>query len=410
MRRLGLALLAALAACQAAPSAQTAQHDAQSPEIAACAQWFRALDSEVAAAGVRDLEYSPVPGFPYLRTDPFLSRARARAERSRDAFAALADRLAEHDRESRRHEIENLPAAVVEKWGGMSLDDSRSAALRRSVQCGRLLREADLARPETRAVLLERTAAAAAPLAPRACRAFRRGTGVAVRYAPPPASLSRATVAAWLRRGETDPLGQARLSARELAALAGAYAPSFEVAVASDADRFGALRWRPGVGRLEIDAGEPAVYFAHAHAPYREQVLLQIVYTVLFPENRIAWRVTLAPDGEPLLYDVLDGDGCRAVVLTPRARLRAAHTLRQLERAAERAHPLLGVAAGTHAVAALGLVAGTDSLARYALHPYDELRSAPTLEGRARPAAGRPLLPGEALEARFVLDLAEARP
>lgn len=57
---------------------------------------------------------------------------------------------------------------------------------------------------------------------------------------------------------------------------------------------------RPGVGQLEIDAGEPAVYVGRTHPWYGEQVLLQIVYTVLFPENRIARRATLAPDGEPL--------------------------------------------------------------------------------------------------------------
>lgn len=410
MRLLAVTMLIALAGCQAVPSLEAARLASSSPEIASCAGWFQALDREVAAAGVRDLEYSPVPGFPYLRVDPFLSQARGRASRSAAAFAALAGRLAEHDLESRRYEIENLPAAAVEKWGGMSLDDSRLAALRRSVQCGRLLRETELARPEMRAALLERASADAAPLAARACRAFTRSAGVVVRYAPPPASLARAAVAGWLLRGEADPLGQPPVSERELAAMAAAYAPSFEVVVVSDGDRFGALHWRPGVGRLEIDASEPAVYVGYTYARYGEQVLLQIVYTVLFPENRIAWRVTLAPDGEPLFYDALDADGCRAVVLTPRARLRASGAAQQLERVAKHVRLLLGVAAGTHAIVARGLVRGSDSLARYTLHPYDELRSSPTLEGRNRPAAGRLRLSGEPLDASFVFDLPEARP
>ncbi|HET7197298.1 MAG TPA: hypothetical protein VFI86_01420, partial [Burkholderiales bacterium] len=247
-----------------------------------------------------------------------------------------------------------------------------------------------------------------------ACAHPAPGAGAIVRYAPPAAGAPRLEVAGWLLRGEIDPLGEPLVSARELAEMAAAYAPSLEVAVASDADRFGALRWRRGVARPEIDATEPAVYVGRSYAHYEDRGLLQIVYTVLFPDDRITWRVTLAPDGEPLVYEAVGADGCRAVALTPRARLRdtaAAAAAYRLARVDEDARPLLALAAGSHRIGVPRLVRGSDSLVRYTLRPFDELRSAPTLEGRNRGAAGRPAFGGEApLEASFAFDLPEARP
>jgi hypothetical protein len=39
------------------------------------------------------------------------------------------------------------------------------------------------------------------------------------------------------------------------------------------------------------------------------------------------------------------------------------------------------IASGTHAIRGVGVVRGTDSLVRYALRPYDELRSMPRAVG-----------------------------
>jgi hypothetical protein len=415
MKRL-LAVLASVATgCQSsAPPAEDMRSASPSPEIRSCVDWFQALDREVSAAGVRDLEYSPVSGFPYLRADPFLAQARARASRSSVAFAALADRMLREDLESRRYEIENLPAAVVEQWSGMRFDESRSAALQRSVQCGHLLRDVELARPDMRAALLARMEVERPAPGRPACPAARgAGEGAIVRYAPPPAAVSRDEVKGWLLRGEVDPLGQPLVSQRELAAMAALYAPSLELAVASDADRFGALRWRRGAAHPQVDATEPSLYIGRSYARYEERGLLQLTYTVLFPENRITWRVTLSPDGEPLFYDWVGADGCTGLVLTPRARLRTAapRSVQNVARIRDGERPLVGLASGRHDALAMRLVRGNDSLARYALRPYDELRSAPMLEGRQRGAAGRPALTdAQPLETRFVFDLPEALP
>lgn len=406
----GAAILAVLlAGCAAAPSIEEARLASPSPEVASCAQWFRALDEEIETAGVRDLQYASVPGFPYLRSDRFLAASLHRAQASASAFEALVDRMLEHDMEARRYEIANLPPARVEKWSGMGREDSRATALRRSLQCSRVLRDADLAAPAIRSALLKRAALPPSPASHTACHGdFKRSAGAVVRFSPAPGGAERAAVARWLARAKQDALGQPIVSERELLALAAAYAPSFELVVASDADRFGAVRWRRGTSQPETDPADPAVYVHRAYAYYDGQALLQVVYTMLFPEDRIAWRVTLAPDGEPLAYDASTADGCYTVALTPRARLRerAESAPSGLPRLGEAERPLFGVAAASHAIEARGVVRGTDSLARYALRAYDELRSAPGFDGRHRAAAGRPALDdGDRMASRFAFDL-----
>lgn len=414
MKLPAIALCAAVLGCAAGRSIEEARLASPSPEISSCAQWFRALDAQITAAGVRDLYYWRIPGFPYLRTDRFLAGSRSLAAPGGRAFETFADRLLDHDMESRRYEIDNLPAALVEKWSGMRFDDPRELALRRTVQCGRLLRTVELARPEMRAALIERAVLPPSSAPATACPPYpAAGAGARVRYSPPPAGLSRAAAAGWGLRAELDPLGQALIPERELQALAATYAPSFEVAVASDADRFGALRWRRGGKGPEIDPTEPTVYVRQTYAHYTDHTLLQIVYTVLFDENRIAWRVTLAPDGEPLAYEVSGADGCYAAILTPRARLRerSVSVMRELPRLRDDMRPLVAIAPITHEIGVLGVVVGADSLARYALRPYDELRSAPTLEGRHRAAVARPVLDDtDRLATRFAFDLGDAPP
>src|SRR5688500_9770184 len=123
-----------------------------STEVRECAQWYRALDAEIDAAGVRDAQYTRVPGFPHLRVDRLLASLRSRAAQSDQALRAFTERLAELDFESRRHEVQNLPTLAGEV--------ARAQILRRIRDCGTALREADFASADTRAALL---AAASVP-------------------------------------------------------------------------------------------------------------------------------------------------------------------------------------------------------------------------------------------------------
>jgi hypothetical protein len=425
-QQLSVAAVLALAAGCASLEAPFRSHLAsEAPERRACAEWFQNLDARVEAAGVRDAQDTRVPGFPYLRVSRLLAALRP-ADASAEALQALADRMLALDLESRRFEIMNLPA---EQAGSVR------EPLARTQYCGRLLRELDLANPEVRRALLERAqvpddysmpgrifglyaltsfafAAGIRRYEAQTRAAFQQDASapagaVVIRYAPPPGPpLSRGRVARILERAATNPLGIPEAEEAELAELFAAYAPSFEIAVAGDYDRFGALRWPRDGQTPVVDGSDLAVYTQTAWTRYRDRVLLQLVYTIWFPErpaqeegdilagklDGITWRVTLAPTGEPLIYDTIHPCGCYHLFFpTPRALALAAPSASEewmfspqaLPPVTEGERPLLRIASGTHYIERVALVRGSDSLARYELRPYGELRS------MQRPGPGR---------------------
>ncbi len=430
----GAVLLAA--GCAATDTRLAAHLESGPAPVRECAELYRALDREIDAAGVRDVQYARLPGFPHLRTDRALTALGDRAAAGEPALKAFAERLLELDLESRRFEIRNLPRGTLP---GIDDETGRDQVLRRTRECGRLLRDADLAAPEARAALLAAArvpddysdasrvlglyyltripfAAGVRRWEEEMLAAFRRETPAddlpRVRYAPPASGpLPRNAVGGLLGRAGFDPLGEPALSQRELERLAAVYAPSFELAVGGDFDRFGWLRWRRGAALPEVDASEPSVYVQSAYTRYRDQVLLQLVYTIWFPErpasgaldilagrlDGLVWRVTLAPDGEPLIYDSMHPCGCfHQFFPTPRARPRPppdeleewAFVPQTLPRVAEGERPVVSLASGTHFIERVGLVRGADSVVRYVFRPYDELRSMPRLTGGHASAFG----------------------
>jgi hypothetical protein len=421
LRRLALAFAAVfVAGC--------ASLEAPSGPRAGCVEWYAQLDRAVDEAGVRDAQQARIDGFPYLRVDRTLAALRTRASGSPAAFEAYVERLGALDLEARAHEIRNLRRPPT----------NRAEVLQRTRDCARLLRELDRAAAPARAALLERaqvpdeysTVARAFGLYPltrfafiagirrweeQSLASFRRdrdSNETLVRYAPPAGeALGRREVAGLLATAKLDRLGQPTLSERELVALTALYAPSFEISVAADYDRFGELRWRRGAHLPEVDAAELAVYVHPAYTRYGETVLLQLVYTIWFPErpargavdflagrlDGVTWRVTLAPDGDPLLYDSIHPCGCYHVFFpTPRARPRPApdpleewaFVPHSLPRVAEGERPVVKLASATHYIEGVELVRGADSLTRYVFHPYDELRSLPSLDGGHRSVFG----------------------
>ena len=492
MNRCGVACLAlalALAGCAGQREIGEVRLRAESADARQCAEWYDALDARIAAAGVSDAQDSRVPGFPYLRTDRLLASLAERARSSDAAFHAYVERLLALDLAARQQEIGNLPGPVP-----------RGELLGQARTCARLLSERDFAVPALRTALLENSAvpddysdaARLAGLYPLTRLFFSRGVRAwedetrasfaaahvgtnVVRYAPPPAqpALSRAEAASLIGRAELDALGIPRLSARELARFAAAYAPSVEIRVTGDYDRPGALRWGEDPTTPEVDTAAPVVYVQQAHTRYGERVLLQIVYTMWFSErpaeregdllagrlDGLVWRVTLAPDGEPLVYDSIHPCGCyHQFFPTARAQpLPAPDPLEEwafsplrLPRAVEGARPLVRLAPRTHYLEAVALTRNADSVVQYARHDSDELRSLPRGGGGRRSAFGPDgIVPGteraerllfwpmgirsagamrqwgrqatafvgrrhfddaDLLERRFVLDLGKARP
>ena len=442
---MALALLA-LAGC--ATTEPFGSHLAsRSPQVRECAEWYRQLDERTAEAGVRDAQDARVAGFPYLRVNRLLAAARADAK-SEQAQNALGERMLQLDLEARRFELRNLPLGPVsderEPRGAFDLGH----AFERTISCGRLLQQIDFAKPESRAAMLER---AVVPddyrLADRVIGLyaltripFARGVrryedevresfarplatlagSTLLRYAPPPLArpMTRSRVEAILSVTHGNELGIPEPTEADLSDLLRAYAPSFEVEVRGDYDRFGELRWLRGDISPSVDGAYLAVYAHPAWTRYQGRMLLQLVYTIWFPErppegegdllagrlDGLVWRVTLAPDGEPVLFDTIHPCGCfHLFVPTPRARARPApdelqewaFTPQALPRFAEGERALVRIATRTHYVERVSAVHGTDSLVQYEIRPYGELRSLQRLDGRRVSAFGEDgLVPG----------------
>ncbi len=432
-------------------------------ELAACNDWFAALDAQVELAGVRDAGAARVKGFPYLRVDRFTAALRdAVVQSAADAadnadVAALLQRLLRLDLQARSMEISNLPAPARARLGsgtgagsgagsGSGTDAPDVAELLAHTQgCAHRLAVSDLATPVRMAGLLDRLSVPDAYVTGYRIAGLyalsRLPFGIGVRrfeasqYAafardaappagatrtrlspptrPPPDSVSAARLGDMLASAPDDPLRVPTPSPGQLELLFAQFAPSFDIDVASDDDRPGALVWRAGAAgdataTLEVDSSAPVVYRQTAYTRYGADNLLQLVYTLWFPARTAApggavdllagkldglvFRVTLAPDGTPLIYDSMHPCGCFHMFFptaaarakpAPAAGIEWAFSPQSLPAVGPQDHLVLRIAAGTHYLQRIS-VEPIDGATFYGWRDYDELRSLP-----AGPAARR---------------------
>lgn len=347
-RKAAWLILALLAGCAGVPR----QPQFAGPEDA-CRVVFQRVDQAVDGAGVRDGAGARVEGFPYLRVDRFL--ASYAGEKLSDAqFAEWMSRMAALGSQARAFEIANLPADDAEALA-LSLRGSGSERSRIATaleDCAARLARADFADPERRSAL--RAAAEVpddystwqriaglywftrVPFADGISRwhAAVRGTfeqplsalpvsGELKTYTPPPGQLSAEQSSAALRRTSDNALGIPDPRGAELDAMFRTFAPVFSVDTAGDADLPGELGWREDA-MPNVVSRLPVVYHRVSHARYQGRALLQLDYWMWFPErpkgsgwdilggnlDGMLWRVTLAPDGSPWVYDAIHPCGC----------------------------------------------------------------------------------------------------
>lgn len=432
-----MAAILALGACAtlAPPLPDRASSDAGVQE---CSDWYRDLDATIDSAGVRDAQARPVKGFPYLRVDRFHAALGKDARSASPALQPLIERLMTLDRDSRALEIANLPPGVLRGiWKGLGNPDP-ATAVEFTRTCAVLMRDFDLDSGEASRTLRDNLvvpddyvpayriaglyALARIPFSLGVSRQedsaridFGRALGPVahgsvVRYSPAPHPRPDAGRVRQILAQATDNALRIPLpSDDDLEALFSVFAPSFEVVTTGDHDRPGALRWRWGAVP-EVDATDIAVYRDVAHTRYRGQNLLQLVYTLWFAErppssatdllsgklDGVVFRVTLAPDGTPIAYDTMHPCGCYHMFFT---------TARALPLAAPPGEPewafvpqdlgearvgdrlVLRVASRTHYVERV-FRDPVDSLVRYELRPYAELRSLRTMRGGAQSVFG----------------------
>jgi hypothetical protein len=382
---LAVCAVVSMAGCASFSTPVPLDASAATPQLQACVDDYAALDVAIDAAGVRDAGAVRVPGFAHLRVDRFTASLQDRlatsgavaADTYQNAketegqtanqaahhttfYTALLQRLVQLDLDARRFEIANLPATTRAQWASSADGKSNVTTLLQRLQnCANLLVAHDAASPQRMAALLPRlqvpdsyrTAYRAAGVYAITRYPFAAGvrkleaersavmnstvttsdappaTGLhRVRYAPalPFTPLDAAQLRTVLAPPANDPLKVPAPSPADQALLLAQFAPHFDIDIASDSDKPGALVWT--AGELSLDTAAPTMYQHIAHTRYGAHNLLQLVYTVWFAArppapgstldllagklDGITWRVTLAPDGTPLVYDTMHPCGC----------------------------------------------------------------------------------------------------
>jgi hypothetical protein len=417
--------------------------------VSDCARWYVALDDAVDRASVRDAGTYRVPGFPYLRVDRFSASFAARAEGDPRALAAWTARLRELDAAARRFELRNLPPRQLAALGA----PDTVAAVARTERCAEELQRRDLASPGQAKALVERARVpddyrewnrvlglypiAGIPFSVGVARwhkdtidEFRReaaGTEPAphaIRYQPEDRPLGVPQVRSILARGRRDALGIPHFSAADRALLLASFAPVFAIETIGDDDRFGPLYWGNGPSP-SVDVSRPIVYRRLAFARWRDRVLVQLVYTIWFPErpssgafdllsgrlDGLVFRVTLDPEGDPLVYDSIHPCGCYHMFFPtarvtpkppPEPGIEWAFVPQTLPAIDASQRPVVRLASGTHYIVGLGFDRGGPGV-RYRFADDDDLRALPSVAGGTRSAFGPDgIVPGSERAERFL--------
>ncbi|MEO5772148.1 MAG: hypothetical protein ABIQ29_08770 [Burkholderiaceae bacterium] len=410
--RTALAALALLlSGCASMPPAEWR---GASSDDRSCLVALAAHDAEVDRAGLRDAEAERIAGFPFLRIDRLTAALAPRAVASDAAFDVWLQRLRALDATAR--DVEGLAAGAAPP----ACADRLVVSLR--------------ADPEARALLLTRA---------RVPDRYSKSLRVVGWYA-----LTRipffAGVQAWqreqqeqireaaararpaLRIGDVqaavplppaharprDALGLPLVDAAAAEGLLAAHAPIFDIEAQREYDRIGAPGWR-AAGQLAVDTGETVVYQRLTHTLVQGHALVQLVYTAWFAErpkrgafdllggaiDGLIVRITLAPDGRPLLVDTIHACGCfhlffpaAGVTLRPGAPVDKewAFVPAALPRWQAGDRFAIRVASATHDVIGLSTVPSTqpDLTARYQRRPESQLKRLPTPDGGVRSLYG----------------------
>jgi hypothetical protein len=455
----GLIAMVMLAACTTLQAPVQPDAGSRTTEAQACADWFVQLDAATDSAGVRDGSAYRIPGFAYLRVDRFLASFREDVVNSREAFDAWTQRLLQLDVQAREVELHNFPQQFLPVAGIAS----KPAVQAQTQRCAQLLAGAVLASDSARVLLAQRARV------PDDYAGWKRGLGLypltqipffkgvekwqqdaaqkvqnsgrgraevgktaavdktveAVQpvelppqatYAPTTAPLPAAQVVALVAQIKKDALGIPQPSEQEQALLLAAYAPLFEIETTGVYDRFGALFWGgdpSNAGKVstpapQVDLARAVVYQRLAFTRYQGQTLLQLIYSVWFPErprssaldllsgtlDSVALRVTLDARGAPLLVDSIHACGCYHLFFTtpgvtprpaPQARMEWAFVAATLPALNAGQRVRVRLASGSHYVVGLQPAAAVEGrpVTPYTLLDDNALRTLPVSDGPA---------------------------
>jgi len=392
--------------------AQLHQLPVQPPgPLSDCQSLFVQVDRDVERAGVQDFGPVRITGFPYLRLDRF-SASFADTISGSAQMRTWTKRLAQLDAKARALELRNLgqPVAGLGRQQLQSkLDSCRSQLmdnlLQDPEQQGRLRSEAVVADdyligwrtaglyPLTSLVVLARIHSGQEEMQ----QTFDQPLddlpvkGHIIRWREPPNEQPLPVPMSFPR----DALGIPQPSPSLLRQLFLLHAPIWEVDAVDDNDLIGTPVLRQGPA---VDTSRATEYHQLSYTRLGDRVLLQLNYIIWFKArpgddiyagrfDGLIWRVTLDPDGIPLLYDSIHNCGCYLNSF-PKASLRPRPNLPPLcseplmvpQQAP--AEPLVvRLSHGAHYIQRVYTDTGEAAGRPLAAAEYDQLRSLPTPTG-----------------------------
>ena len=395
-------------------------------------QFLAALDKTVETFRVREASSSPVPGFPYLRTDRFLwaMEDRIDANSQQDWIEAMR----QLDMNARRKEISNLPDEALQELAGRLQEelDRRQLPARVDLASQQLLahdRQQSGYLPAVKASVsvageyvtamrifgLYPIAAIPVTIATKnqydVFRAWHLSSaaqlpvdGHLTVFAPDGSGVvSRSDLQKLFAPSRRNALGVPVLSKEEIKRLVLAYAPVIEQDVLGSFDLFGKLKWKNG--RVNIDFQHPTVYYYITHSLLKAKPVLQINYAFWYsgrygpnspgiergPLDGVTVRVTFDPGGDPIMVDIMNNCGCYFFYVPRKERITRINSTSDglypfvpawLPEAFPGSRLNLRINSGWHQIQKVFTRKLPADVIKYELRPYDELEALP------RPAGG----------------------
>lgn len=399
-----------------------------------CYDQLLGADKLVSAAGAGDAETTRVPGVPYLRTNRFLASFNPE-NMTNEQFQSWIQRMRDLDQTAREIEIANIPSDTF----SIASAKSRPALTAAVEDCADTMMNRDLTSDRLRAVLdtgievpdnyiewqrwLGVYPLSALPIAigynrwkDANLKVFEHQSPTDLaeatfeRYAPPPSpQLADDEIAAVIAQArKRDPLSIPRFSDEEVKHLLGHFAPIWMIETVTDDDLIGTPYWQPD-GPIQIDVRENAAYSRISFTRWGDQILTQLNYLVWFPGrpkqgsfdmlgghlDGIIWRVTLGPDGRPLVYDTIHACGCYHLFFpAPPLRVKPLADASSINEDAVAPVPApnlepgqriqIRVASVSHYVTGVTAITDEMSTTRYELRDEIVLRSLPKTNGNRR--------------------------
>ncbi len=398
-----------------------------------CQAFLTALDQTVENAGVRDAASHPVPGFPYLRANHFLSllKDHTHSEQERDQWTRWMQML---DLDARKKEVNNLrhtvTSSLLSEW---STPSNGTQLYERVRSCSEVLFQHDKARPDFYETLIPLVdapdeyslamrvfglyplvtipVAIATDLSRKKTRSwYDMGLeslpvdGRLAAFVPAEgASLSHSEVQAILDASSKNSLGVPLPDPDQGTRLVLQFAPVFMQDVASPYDRIGRIVWHGDCP--EVDQKRPTVYFYFSNALLKGKPILQINYVIWYSERagkRAPWmerghldgltlRVSLDERGEPFMVDIVNDCGCyhlfapdkkRVAQIIPKPFNFDPFVPQWLPDASPGQRLAVRLNSGWHQVQRLIAAKDIPEPIPYELVPYDMLEALPREEGR----------------------------